>query len=128
LQEALVAADRAAARVAAGDARPVATLASTRGDILARLGRAAEAEAALRDEIARFPTTAEAYVRLAILLASQRRFAEIQPTLEAMVAASPSPATYQLAARTMADLGNEEGAREYRRRAEELMARNQQRG
>lgn len=102
---------------------PLATLSSTRGDILARMGRTREAEAAFRDEIARFPTTSQAYVRLAILLASQRRFDEIEPTLEAMVTASPTPVTYQLAARAMSDLGNEEGARAFRKRGEKLAAR-----
>lgn len=122
LQEALAATDRAAARVAEDGARPVATLASTRGDILARLGRNVEAEAALREEMARFPATTDAYVRLALLQASQRRFAEIQPTLEAMVKASPMPRTYQLAARAMSDFGNDQGAREFRRRGKRLAA------
>jgi tetratricopeptide (TPR) repeat protein len=122
LQEALGNADRATARIAEDGAPPVATLASTRGDILARMGRFAEAEAAFRQEIARFPGTTEAYVRLAILLASQRRFGEIEPTLDAMVEASPRPGTYELAAQAMADLGNEEGARSYRRRGERLAA------
>lgn len=122
LQDALAATDRAAARVARDGARPVATLASTRGDILARMGRNIEAEAALREEIARFPTTTDAYVRLALLQASQRRFGEIQPTLEAMVKASPTPPTYQLAARAMSDFGNDQGSREFHRRGERLAA------
>lgn len=128
LGEALAVAERAAARIAEDGAPQVPTLASTRGDILARLGRNAEAEAAFREEIARFPRTTEAYVRLAVLLASQRRFAEIEPTLEAMVKASPTPATYQLAAQAMADLGNNAGARDFRRRAERLAADLRQRG
>jgi tetratricopeptide (TPR) repeat protein len=102
---------------------PVATIASTRGDILARMGRNAEAEAAFRDEIARFPRTTEAYTKLALLLASQHRFDEIAPTLEAMVKASPIPATYFLAAREMKDLGNESAARAFRNRGEKLLIR-----
>ncbi len=116
LPEALEVADRATERVAQDGAHPVATLASTRGDILARMGRNQEAEAAFREEMTRFPTTTAAYVRMAILLASEHRFAEIEPTLETMVKASPHPATYMLAARTMHDLGNEEGARAFRAR------------
>lgn len=115
--EALQAVERAAQRIAQDKAPPVATLASTRGDVLARMGRTAEAEAAFREEIARFPTTLQAYVRLAILLAQEHRFAEIAPTLERMVEASPVPSTYRLAAQVMADLGNEQAARGYRRRA-----------
>ena len=116
LPEALATITRAAARVGEG-AHPVPTLASTRGDILARLGRNEEAEAAFREEIANFPQTTNAYVRLALLLASEHRFNEIDPTLEAMVTASPSPATYMLAAQAMHDLGNEAGARSFRARA-----------
>lgn len=118
LSDALAAADRAVARIQQDGAPPVATLASTRGDILARMGRNAEAEAAFRHEIQMFPTTTDAYVRLAILLASQKRFTEIAPTLEAMVTASPAPRTYHLAAQAMSDLGNEEAARAFRRRAQ----------
>jgi len=84
--------------------------------------RAGEAETAFRAEIQRFPATADAYTRLAILLASQHRFGEIEPTLEAMVKASPMPATYFLAARAMDDLGNTQGARDFRRRGEQLAA------
>src|SRR5581483_4857742 len=98
LDEALAMIDRAAA--AQGD-HPVATISSTRGDILARLGRNQEAEAAFRDEMQRFPATTDAYMMLALLLASEHRFNEIGPTLEAMVNASPVPATYFLAAREM---------------------------
>ena len=122
LRDALAVLDRATRRVTQDGARPVPGLDSTRGDVFARLGRAAEAEIAFRDEIARFPTTTVAYVRLAILLASQRRFAEIDPLLEEMVRASPQPATYELAARAMADLGNEEGALDYRRRGRRRLA------
>ncbi|PYQ48420.1 MAG: hypothetical protein DMF59_16075 [Acidobacteria bacterium] len=100
--------------------RPVATLSSTRGDILARMGRNQEAEAAFRDEIAHFPETTEAYTKLALLLASEHRFNEIEPTLEAMVKASPKPATYLLAAREMQDLGNVEAARAFRKRANSI--------
>jgi tetratricopeptide (TPR) repeat protein len=122
LEEALTVANRAVSRVTEDGAHAVPTLASTRGDILARLGRNADAEAAFRREIEQFPQTTDAYVRLALLLASQHRFAEIQPTLEAMVKASPKPATFYLASRAMGDLGNGGGARAFRRRGEELAA------
>ena len=120
LQEALATIERARTRVDTEGAPAVATLASTRGDILARMGRTREAEAAFREEIARFPTSTNTYVLLAVLLASERRFSEIGPTLEAMVTASPTPETYGLAARAMADLGNDRSARHYRARGEQL--------
>lgn len=122
LAEALAIADRAASRITEGGAHPVPTLASTRGDILARMGRNSEAEAAFRTEIERFPTTSEAYVRLAVLLASEHRFAEIRPTLDAMVKASPSPASFYLAARAMGDMGNDQGARAFRRKGDDVAA------
>ena len=115
--EALSVINRAATR-----AHPVPTLAATRGDILARLGRNREAETAFREEMQRFPTATDGYVSLALLLASEHRFGEIEPTLEAMVKASPKPATYFLAAREMKDLGNDAGARAFRTRGERLAA------
>ena len=121
LDEALAMIERAAA--SQGE-HPVATISSTRGDILARMGRNQEAEAAFRDEIRNFPTTTEAYTKLALRLGSEHRFAEIAPTLEAMVKASPVPATYFLAAREMHDLGNDEAARAFRNRGELLLRQN----
>lgn len=123
LVEALALLEPAAARLSRGEAKPVATFDAAFGDVLARSGRNEEAEAAFRREIGRFPHTSEAYVRLAILLASERRFAEIRPTLDAMVAASPTPKSLLLAARAMEDLGNLPDAREYRERARVLAAR-----
>lgn len=120
LEEALEVTDRVIARAAVEHGPPVAMLACTRGDILARLGRTKEAEAAFRQEIAQFPASRIAYIRLAILLAAEHRFAAIEPTLDAMVRASPTPSTYRLAARAMSDFGNEEGARSYRKRGELL--------
>ncbi len=122
LDQALAVADRATARVSEEGAHPEPTLSSTRGDILARMGRNREAESAFREEIARFPATTDAYVRLALLCASEHRFAEIEPTLDAMVKASPKPATYFIAAKEMKDLGNDAGARAFRSRGEQLAA------
>lgn len=111
------------ARIAAGELEPLATLEATAGDALARLGRGAEAEAAFRSEIQRFPGGTEAYARLALLLASQRRFDEIQPLLDGMVAAIPGPRSLLLAGQVMEDLGNLQDARGYRARAQALGAR-----
>ncbi|MCL4838094.1 MAG: hypothetical protein KJ058_09025 [Thermoanaerobaculia bacterium] len=111
------------ARIAAGELEPLATLEVTAGDALARLGRGAEAEAAFRSEIQRFPGGTEAYARLALLLASQRRFDEIQPLLDGMVAAIPGPRSLLLAGQVMEDLGNLQDARGYRARAQALGAR-----
>lgn len=117
LPEALAEIERAVAETRRPGAKPVVTVESTYGDLLARLGRNAEAEAAFRREIALFPQGPEAYARLAILLAAERRFAEIEPTLDALAAANPSPRALAVAAETMERLGNDEGAAAYRARA-----------
>jgi tetratricopeptide (TPR) repeat protein len=120
LEEGLSSVDQAASRISVGASPPVATLESTRGDALARLGRAQEAEEAFRREIASFPATTQAYTRLAVLLAAQRRFAEIEPLLDLMIDAVPAPSTCLLAEKTVADLGNRQAAARYRARAEAL--------
>jgi tetratricopeptide (TPR) repeat protein len=118
LEEARVEIDRAAERLGHPEVAPVPGVHSTRGDILGRLGRNAEAEAAFRRELALFPKSDETYVRLAILLAAEHRFDEIEPTLEALVTQVGGARALLLAADTMARLGNTEAAAAYRRRAE----------
>jgi uncharacterized protein HemY len=117
IPQALALLDPLHAKVAAGERPPVESLEFLRGDALARLGRASEAEQALREEIRRFPTMARAYASLAFLCATQRRFAEIEPLLEAMAAADPRRETLLLAADTAERLGDTQGARAWRRRA-----------
>jgi tetratricopeptide (TPR) repeat protein len=120
LEESLSTIDQAASRVTSGASPPVATLESTRGDTLARLGRKDEAEAAFRREIEQFPNSTQAYTRLAVLLAAQHRFPEIEPLLDRMIDAVPAPSTCLLAEKTVADLGNREAAARYRARANAL--------
>lgn len=82
---------------------PVPWLEFERGDVLARLGRHAEAEAALRAEIAVFPTHARAYASLAIVSALQGRpLSESRRILDEMNRAAPGPRTRALAARALA--------------------------
>ncbi len=89
-----------------------------RADVLARLGRFAEAEAVLRQDIRSFPGRARSYATLAVVLALEGRSrAEVNDTLEAMAKASPSPETVLLAAKTLDFLGDKSAARAWRRRA-----------
>ena len=104
-------------RVVAGQRPPIPHLEFLRGDAFARLSRGSEAEAAFREEIRRFPATSRAYASLAFLYASQHRFAEIGPLMDAMVAADRRRETYLLAADTFERLGDSEGASVWRRRA-----------
>jgi tetratricopeptide (TPR) repeat protein len=116
--EALALLDRAEARRVSAGTGPAVSLALLRGDALARLGRAKEAEAAFREEIRRFPAGTAAYSRLSSLLAKLGRAPEIGPLLDAMYAASPRRDTAQLAARTAASIGDQEAAQRWRERAQ----------
>jgi arylsulfatase A-like enzyme len=102
LVPALERARAAEARLQAVGAPPVAGLAFVRGDALARLGRHAEAEAALREEIRLFPQEARAYASLALVVALLGRPQESPAILEAMERANPGPETRRLAERALA--------------------------
>ena len=116
--EALTEIDDAARRHAAAGQPPAEGLAYLRGDALARLNRNAEAAAAFREEILAFPKNSEAYARLAILLAvGHRTVKEVHGLLESMYAASPSPETARLAAKTLESIGDRAGASAWRVRA-----------
>jgi len=97
---------------------PVRGLEFARGDLLARLGRHADAAAAFEQEIRSFPTNADAYARLAIVYAIEGRTrAEVARLVDAMHAASPGPRTAALAAETFASIGDTVQAERWRRRA-----------
>ena len=88
-----------------------------RGDALARSGRYPDAEAAFREEIRAYPANAQAWARLAIVLALRggtRR--EVLDLLEAMYGANPAPATASLAARTLESIADNADAVRWARR------------
>jgi tetratricopeptide (TPR) repeat protein len=94
----------------------VEDLAFLRGDALARLGRYPEAQAAFEAEIAGFPGNAQAYARLAIVLAIQERPArEVRAVLDRMVRRNPGREASLLAARTLESMGDRTLAADYRR-------------
>ncbi len=118
LREALTVLEGASARLRSTSGGPVRGFELARGDVLARLGRYPEAQAAFRSEIASFPRNSEAYARLAIVLAVEgRRKSEVASLLEAMHAANPQPETALLAAKTLESIGDTPRAAEWRRRA-----------
>ena len=95
---------------------PVPWLEFVRGDVLARLGRHEEAEAALRAEIQAFPSHARAYASLAIVRALRGApLAESRRVLVEMSRAAPGPGSVALAARALAFIGDEEGSAGWRR-------------
>jgi arylsulfatase A-like enzyme/Flp pilus assembly protein TadD len=72
-----------------------------RGKILADMGDAAGAEASFLQEIRLFPADIRAYSNLAVLYAVSGRPERVGPTLRQMVEASPTPASYAEAVKTL---------------------------
>ncbi|HET9184715.1 MAG TPA: sulfatase-like hydrolase/transferase [Solirubrobacterales bacterium] len=80
------------------------------GDLLARLGREAEAERAFLREIQDFPSNPYPYTRLSVLYASQGQSAEAVKILRTMVERNDTPLAYAEAVRTLRTLGDVQGA------------------
>lgn len=96
--------------VAAGLVAP-RNLSFLAGDALARSERLTDAAAAFRDEIRAYPANAQAYARLAIVLALEHRPRdEVAALLESMYRANPSHATAELAGKTLESIGDRSGA------------------
>jgi tetratricopeptide (TPR) repeat protein len=102
LEAALARVEEAGRTSAARALGPVPWLEFVRGDVLARLGRHEEAEAALRAEVRDFPGHARAYASLAIVAALRGQpLAESRRILADMQRAVPGPRAAQLAARAL---------------------------
>jgi choline-sulfatase len=118
LPQALAVLDDARGWLLARKRPPPAGLGPLRADVLARLGRFAEAEAVLREEIRSFPARAQTYASLAVVVALQGRSREeVHGILDSMVEANPGPPALLLGAKTLDFLGEKEDARAWRRRA-----------
>jgi arylsulfatase A-like enzyme/Flp pilus assembly protein TadD len=105
-------------RTASAGLGPVPWLEFVRGDVLARLGRHAEAETALRAEIQTFPNHARAYASLAIVTALQGRpLAESRRLLVEMNDAAPGPGSRSLAAKALEFIGDSQGAATWRQKS-----------
>jgi tetratricopeptide (TPR) repeat protein len=89
------------------------------GDLLARLGREAEAEKAFQREIEDFPSNPYPYTRLSVLYASQGRTQEAVGILRTMVDRNDTPLAYAEAVRTLRTLGDPQGAAALLRFAQE---------
>ncbi len=77
-----------------------------KGDLLARLSRNAEAQAAFEQEMHDFPDSAQAYTGLAVLFASEGKEMEARRTLESCLANAKTPGPYYAVARTYDVLGD----------------------
>jgi len=93
---------------------PLETLESTRGDVLARLGRDQDAEQAFRAETQAYPENFDAWSRLALVYASAGRPDAVNQVLTEMTTRVPTVAALNAAARVCEILGDREGARRWR--------------
>ncbi|MEO8432276.1 MAG: sulfatase-like hydrolase/transferase [Acidobacteriota bacterium] len=91
-----------------------------RGDILARLGRDAEAEAAFQEEMRVFPENAQAWCNFALFYASQGRPELARRTLLAGVHAAPGAGAYHAAIETARLVGDRETAAFLEREAQRM--------
>jgi tetratricopeptide (TPR) repeat protein len=105
MYEEALAAFEAAAAVVDDSGRPLRELQLSMGDTLAQLDRHAEAESAFQEELRAFPLTVSAYASLATLYRASNREQEATETVEALVAAVPTPEGYTAAARLWTILG-----------------------
>jgi tetratricopeptide (TPR) repeat protein len=75
------------------------------GESLARLDRYADAEAQFREELQAYPRNVQAYTSLAMLYRASNRAADVEDILNELVAATPTPEGYAVAARLWTILG-----------------------
>ena len=108
LDEALRLANQAAGEMSPGQKFPGLFL--VQGDLLARLGRAGEAEQSFLREVHDFPADTSGYTRLAVLYASAGRPQDAIAAIRTMVENQRSPAAYVAAVKTLRILGDPQGA------------------
>ena len=76
------------------------------GESLAHLERYSEAETQYREELRTFPRNVHVYSRLAMLYAATNRQEAVEDVLNELVAATPTPESYAVAARLWTIVGN----------------------
>jgi arylsulfatase A-like enzyme/tetratricopeptide (TPR) repeat protein len=111
LEDALAHFDEALAVLRARHHSPVPDLDYLRGDTLARMGRAAEAEEALRRGIAEFPNDPQAYKNLILLYATEGKNEEATRLVFDLEKASPTPPSYVAISETLRTIGDRNGSR-----------------
>ena len=87
-----------------------------RGDILARMGRTAEAESAFREEIQFFPQQSLAYRNLIVLYVAEGRLADATKLVHDLEKAAPTAPSYVAISETLRVVGDTAGARFWARR------------
>ena len=101
------------AEVKEGDGRRINGLHALRGDILARMGRTAEAEAELLEEIRHFPAELGAWSSLVLLQAAQNNRSDALKTAKAMVDSVPGVESYLTAMRVLSVIDEPAAARRW---------------
>jgi arylsulfatase A-like enzyme/predicted negative regulator of RcsB-dependent stress response len=96
--------------------RAVTKLHFMRGDVLARLGRDAEAEKEFKEEIEWFPEDPQPYKNLIVLYALQGRNREATQLVFDLIKESPTPPAYLAVAETLRVIGDDRGSRYWARR------------
>jgi len=97
------------------DGQEVIGLYYMRGDVLARLGRAREAEVDLRREIQLFPEEPLAYKNLVLLLVAEGRIDEGTGLIRQLIDKSPTPPSYLAVCHVLETLGDTRGVRYWAR-------------
>ena len=93
----------------------VETLHFLRGDILARLGRAEEAEREFRAEIQFFPENQPAYKNLTLLLVAGGRIPEATAVIRQLIQEAPIPDSYHTVCDVLMTVGDVRGVRYWAR-------------
>ena len=104
--EEAAAAFEAAAEAARENGRTLADLHLYFGESLTSLDRYADAETEFREELRAFPRNIQAYTSLAMLYRASNRDAAVEDVLNDLVAATPTPEGYAVAARLWTILGD----------------------
>ena len=116
LAEAAAQIDAALAAAREAKLEPPPLLFFVRGDIQARMNQVPAAIESFNEEIRRFPADRQAYANLTVIYLLQGDRTRANQTMERLVRANPDRRSYELAAKTFAELHDEADAQRWRRR------------
>ncbi len=103
--------DTAIAGLAATHRQPMVKLSFFRGDALARMGRADEAEQAFLTEIKLYPLDPQPYKNLILLYATEGKNQEATALIYSLEKAAPTPPSYVAISETLKIIGDRNGSR-----------------